>query len=163
MVFIVLECNLPRHKEIIMRNNKGRTVFETLLALIIIGILLVGAITYFQRATKVVKEYALMSELGNIRISVLLYFVINKKFPDSLKQMVDEKIILPFQDTEAIKKMTGNAGITVQTGTIIIDRTYLEKMSMDKEGNILDPFGNPYNYDARLGKVSSSATGYGGW
>ena len=146
-----------------MRNNKGRTVFETLLALIIIGILLVGAITYFQRATKVVKEYALVSELGNIRTSVLLYFVINKKFPDSLKQMVDEKIILPFQDTEAIKKMTGNAGITVQTGTIIIDRTYLEKMSMDKEGNILDPFGNPYNYDARLGKVSSSATGYGGW
>jgi len=146
-----------------MRNNKGRTVFETLLALIIIGILLVGAITYFQRATKVVKEYALMSELGNIRISVLLYFVINKKFPDSLKQMVDEKIILPFQDTEAIKKMTGNAGITVQTGTIIIDRTYLEKMSMDKEGNILDPFGNPYTYDARLGKVSSSTQSYGGW
>jgi len=146
-----------------MRNNKGRTVFETLLALIIIGILLVGAITYFQRATKVVKEYALVSELGNIRTSVLLYFVINKKFPDSLKQMVDEKIILPFQDTEAIKKMTGNAGITVQTGTIIIDRTYLEKMSMDKEGNILDPFGNPYTYDARLGKVSSSTQSYGGW
>ena len=146
-----------------MRNNKGRTVFETLLALIIIGILLVGAITYFQRATKVVKEYALMSELGNIRISVLLYFVINKKFPDSLKQMVDEKIILPFQDTEAIKKMTGNAGITVQTGTIIIDRTYLEKMSMDKEGNILDPFGNSYNYDPRLGKLSSSTPNYGGW
>ena len=146
-----------------MQNNKGRTVFETLLALIIVCILVVGGITYIQRATKVVKEYALISELGNIRTSILLYFVINKKFPDSLKQMVSEKIILPFQDTEAIKKMTGNAGITVQTGTVIIDRTYLEKMSMDKEGNITDSFGNPYNYDARLGKVSSSTSGYGAW
>lgn len=146
-----------------MRDNKGRTVFETLLALIIVGILLIGAITYIQRATKIVKEYALMSELGNIRTSALLYFVVNRKFPDSLKQMVNEKIILPFQDTEALKKMAGNAGIAVQTGTIIIDRTYLERMATDKEGNILDPFGNPYNYDPRLGKVSSSTPNYGGW
>ena len=146
-----------------MQNNKGRTVFEMLLALIIVGILLIGAITYIQRATKVVKEYALMSELGNIRTSVLLYFVINRKFPDSLKQMVNEKIILPFQDTEAIKKMAGTAGINIQSGTIIIDRTYLEKIAMDKDGNITDPFGNPYNYDARLGKISSSTFNYGGW
>lgn len=147
-----------------MQNNKGRTVFETLLALIIVGILLVGAIIYIQRATRVVKEYAMISELGNIRTSVLLYFVVNKRFPNSLKQMVDEKIILPFQDTEAIKKMAGgNAGIAVQTGTIIIDRTYLERISMDKQGNILDAFGNPYNYDPRLGKVASSTSAYVGW
>jgi len=147
-----------------VQNNKGRTVFEMLLALIIVGILLIGAITYIQRATKVVKEYALMSELGNIRTSVLLYFVINRKFPDSLKQMVNEKIILPFQDTEAIKKMAGQTpGINFQTGTIIIDRTYLEKIAMDKDGNITDSFGNPYNYDPRLGKVSSLTAGYVGW
>ncbi|MBI3754043.1 MAG: hypothetical protein HY266_08400 [Deltaproteobacteria bacterium] len=146
-----------------MQNNKGRTVFETLLALIIVGALIIGAITYIQRATKIVKDYAMISELGNIRTSVLLYFVINKRFPNSLKQMVEEKIILPFHDPEAIKKMTGDAGVTVQTGTIIIDRTYLEKISMDKNGNITDPFGNPYNYDPRLGKVASSTPGYGGW
>lgn len=146
-----------------MRNNKGRTVFETLIALIVIGILLIGAITYIQRATKLVKEYAMMSELSNIRTSTLLYFVINKKYPNSLKQMVDEKIILPFQDTEALKKMAGNSGVAFQPGTIVIDRTYLEKIAMDKEGNITDPFGNPYSYDARLGKVSSSTSNYGGW
>ena len=147
-----------------MQNNKGRTVFEMLLALIIVGILLIGAITYLQRATTVVKEYALMSELGNIRTSVLLYFVINRKFPDSLKQMVNEKIILPFQDTEAMKKMAGQSpGLNLQSGTIIIDRTYIEKIAMDKDGNITDPFGNPYSYDARLGKISSSTSGYGGW
>lgn len=146
-----------------MKDNKGRTVFETLLALIVIGILVVGGITYIQRATKVVKEYAMISELGNIRTSILLYFVINKKYPESLKQMANEKIILPFQDTEMLKKMAGNAGIAVQTGTIIIDRTYLERISLDKEGNITDPFGSPYNYDPKLGKVSSSTPGYGGW
>ena len=147
-----------------MQNSKGRTVFEMLLALIIVGILLIGAITYIQRATKLVKEYALMSELSNIRTSVLLYFVINKKFPDSLKQMVDEKIILPFQDTETLQKMVGTkANINVQSGTIIIDRTYLEKIAIDKDGNILDSFGNPYSYDPRLGKVSSTTSNYGGW
>lgn len=146
-----------------MKNNKGRTAFEALLALIIVGLLIIGAITYIQRATKVVKEYAMISELGNIRTSILLYFVINKKYPESLKQMVNEKIILPFQDTEAIKKMAGNAGISVQTGTVVIDRTYLERMSTDKDGNIIDPFGGEYNYDARLGKISSLTPGYGGW
>lgn len=147
-----------------MLNNKGRTVFETLLTLIMVGILLIGAITYFQRATTVVKEYALISELSNIRTSILLYCVINKKFPDSLKQMLDEKILLPFHDTETLKKMAGQSpDLNLQTGTIIIDRAYLEKIAMDKDGNITDPFGNPYNYDARLGKISSSTPNYGGW
>lgn len=148
----------------IMPNNKGRTVFEMLLALIIIGILLIGAVTYLQRTTTVIKEYSLISELSNIRTTILLYFVINKKFPDSLKQMLDEKIILPFHDTETLKKMAGQTpGLNLQSGTIIIDRTYLEKIAMDKDGNITDPFGNPYNYDARLGKISSSTPNYGGW
>ncbi len=147
-----------------MLNNKGKTVFETLLALIIIGILLIGAVTYFQRTTTVIKEYSLISELGNIRTTILLYFVINKKFPGSLKQMLDEKIILPFHDTETLKKMAGQTpGLNLQSGTIIIDRTYLEKIAMDKDGNITDPFGNPYNYDARLGKISSSTPNYRGW
>ena len=147
-----------------MPNNKGRTVFEMLLALIIIGILLIGAVTYLQRTTTVIKEYSLISELSNIRTTILLYFVINKKFPDSLKQMLDEKIILPFHDTETLKKMAGQTpGLNLQSGTIIIDRTYLEKIAMDKDGNITDPFGNPYNYDARLGKISSSTPNYGGW
>lgn len=147
-----------------MPNNKGRTVFEMLLALIIIGILLIGATTYLQRTTTVIKEYSLISELNNIRTTILLYFVINKKFPDSLKQMLDEKIILPFHDTETLNKMAGQTpGLNLQSGTIIIDRTYLEKIAMDKDGNITDPFGNPYNYDARLGKISSSTRNYGGW
>jgi type II secretory pathway pseudopilin PulG len=142
-------------------NNRGRTVFETLLALIIIGILLVGAITYVQKATRVIKEYAMISELSNIRTSILMYFVINRKFPESLKQMVEEKIILPFWDKEALKEVAGiGKEISLQSGSIVIDRTYLEKMSIDSDGNILDPFGKPYLYDQKLKRVKSSTAGY---
>ncbi len=129
--------------------------------MIIIGILLVGAITYFQKATRVIKEYAMMSELSNIRTSILMYFVINREFPESLTQMVEEKIIVPFRDRKAIDKMKGlEKEISLQPGSIIIDRTYLEEMSIDSKGRILDPFGKPYLYDKELGRVKSSTSGY---
>jgi len=147
-----------------MLNNKGRTVFEMILTLTLIGILLIGAVTYLERTTTIIKEYSLISELSNMRTTILLYFVINKKFPDSLKQMVNEKILLPFHDTETLKKMAAeSSGLNLQSGTIIIDRTYLEKIAMDKDGNITDPFGHPYDYDARVGRISSSTPHYEGW
>ena len=96
-------------------------------------------------AIKITKEYALISELSNIRTSILIYYILNKKYPNSLGQMMDEKIILPFQaDT-------------------VIDRTYLERASLNKEGEILDPFGNPYKYDRLTGKLNSSTSDYTAW
>ena len=78
--------------------------------------------------------------------------------------MIDEKIILPFQDSDALQKIAEQApDLNLQSGKTIIDRTYLEKMAMDKDGNITDPFGNPYNYDTRLGKISSATPNYSGW
>ena len=149
-----------------MIGNRGRTVFETVIALVIIGILLIGAMTYYQRATRVIKEYAIISELGNIRTSVLLYFVINKRYPKSLKQMLSEKIILPFHpfyDAESLKGIAGKELPLQSTGSIVIDRSYLEKLSLDDEGNLIDPFGNPYVYDPKLGKIRSSTEGYRSW
>ncbi|MFQ5585810.1 MAG: prepilin-type N-terminal cleavage/methylation domain-containing protein [Thermodesulfobacteriota bacterium] len=144
--------------------DRGRTLFETLIALVIIGILLIGAITYYQRATRVIREYAVISELENIRTSILLYFVLNKRYPKSLKEMMSEKIILPFHDTNSVKGITGAQNeLPPQTGAIIIDRTYLEKISLDAEGNLIDPFGNPYVYDSKLGKIRSSTEGYRSW
>ncbi len=145
-------------------NNRGSTVFGTLLVLIIIGIMLVGAITYVQKAKRVIKEYAMISELSNFRTSILMYFIINKKFPESLTQMVEEKVIVPFRDRGAIDKVKDlNKGISLQPGSMIIDRTYLEKISIDSEGRIFDPFGKPYLYDKEQGRVKSSTSGYEGF
>ncbi|MBI5894068.1 MAG: type II secretion system protein GspG [Deltaproteobacteria bacterium] len=128
-----------------MRSPKGRTVFEALLVIILVMTLIIGALSYTQKAIKITKEYALISELSNIRTSILIYYILNKKYPNSLEQMMDEKVILPFQaDT-------------------IIDRTYLERASLSKEKEILDPFGNPYKYDRLTGKVNSSTLDYTAW
>jgi type II secretory pathway pseudopilin PulG len=149
-----------------MIGNRGRTVFETLIALVVIGILLIGAMTYYQRATRVIKEYAIISELSNIRTSMLLYFVINKRYPKSLKQMMSEKIILPFHpfyDAESLKGIAGKELPLQGTGSIVIDRSYLEKLSLDDEGNLIDPFGSPYRYDSKQGRIWSSTEGYRSW
>jgi type II secretory pathway pseudopilin PulG len=149
-----------------MIGNRGRTVLETVIALVIIGILLIGAMTYYQRATRVIKEYAIISELGNIRTSVLLYFIINKQYPSSLKQMMSEKIILPFHpsyNAESLMSIAGKELALQSTGSIVIDRSYLEKLSLDDKGNLTDPFGNPYVYDQKLGKIRSSTDGYRSW
>lgn len=128
-----------------MNNQKGRTVFEALLVIILVMILIIGSFSYAQKAIKITKEYALISELSNIRTSILIYYILNKKYPNSLAQMIDEKVILPFQ------------------GDTAIDRTYLAKTSLNKEGEILDPFGNPYKYNRLTGKLNSSTLDYTAW
>ncbi len=143
-------------------DNKGRTVLETVMALMIIGILLFGALAYIQKASKIAKEYALMSEISNIRSSSMVYMAVNKRFPESLEQLVREKVMVPFNDPEAMEELE-DMGIAMKGGGITISRSYLEKVSVDEDGNILDPFGNPYDYDPDTGMVRSPTPGYGNW
>ncbi len=126
-------------------NRKGRTVFETLLVIILVSLLLVFFTTYFKRTVMVAREYSLISELSNIRTSILLYLVLNKRFPESLKQLVEEDIILPMQDIK------------------IIEKSYLKTVSMDEEGYPLDPLGNRFGYNPESGLVWSTTKGYEGW
>lgn len=123
----------------------GRTVFETLLITALSGILLVIAISTFLGSVRLAKEVALRCELGNIRTAVSLYQMLNRHYPKNLRDLVKKRYILPYQEE------------------VVIKRQYLETTSADIDGNPLDPFGNPFVYDERSGRVGSSTKKYEGW
>lgn len=126
-------------------NNHGRTTYEALIVTMLAGILLVMAINTFLGSVRLAKEVALRAELGNIRTSISLYLLLNRHLPESIREMVNKKYVLPYQEGG------------------VINRAYLETASVDKDGNPLDPFGNPYTYDAKGGMVKSSTKGYEVW
>ncbi len=101
--------------------------------------------SYLQRTIRVAHEYSLASELSNVRSSVTLYFVIKKRYPKSLNQLLEEEIILPFKDFK------------------IIEKSYLKTVSSDNNGNPLDPFGNQFGYNPTSGQVWTTTEGYEGW
>lgn len=126
------------------RGQAGRTVFEALLITSLVGILLFVAISNFLASVRLVREVALRSELGNIRTAVIIHITVNRRYPASLKEMLRE-------------------GYTLPTGSGIIKYEFLEGMAVDKEGNLLDTFGNPFTYDSKTGWVKSSSKGYESW
>lgn len=125
-------------------NTSGRTTFETLLITSLVGILLVVAISNFLISVRLARGAALRMELSNIRTSIILYITLNRRYPESLRDMVRERYVLP-------------------TGGGLIKNQYLEGMAVDKDGNLLDPFGAPFTYERKTGWVKSSTNGYESW
>ncbi len=48
------------------------------------------------------------------------------------------------------------------TGIILFEQ-FLQKGRVDKEGYLLDPFMNRYDYNSEKGRVHSVTKGYEGW
>ena len=126
------------------KGQAGRTTFETLLITSLVGILLVIAISNFLTSVKLVRGSALRIELSNIRTAITLYITLNRRYPTSLKDMVREGYALPI-------------------GGELIKYKYIEGMAVDKDGNLLDTFGNPFTYESRTGWVKSSTKSHESW
>ena len=126
------------------KGQAGRTVFETLLITSLVGILLVIAISNFLTSVRLTREAALRIELSNIRTSIILYITLNRRYPASLNDLVKE-------------------GYTLPTGSGPVKYKYIEGMAVDKDGNLLDTFGNPFTYESRTGWVKSSTKSHESW
>ncbi len=129
----------------VLLNDSGRTILENLLTIILVFFLLGFFAIYFEKTTKVAREYTLISELANIRSSIEVYAAINRNFPKSLNQLLEEQLILPFKDFKILKK------------------DLLKNISVDEHGNPLDPFGNKFGYNPKSGYVWTTTKGYNGW
>lgn len=119
-----------------------RKWFERLLVallIVVVGVL-VSSNVYYQNKSG--KQRTLFYQLQILRSSINLYKLINLKNPENLEALATE-----------IYKFPGE-GLT---------RRYIENAPIDKNGNVVDPFGNKYYYDARTGWVRSSTSGYEFW
>jgi len=122
-------------------NEKGSGIVESMLVLIVISILVVVVMDRYETVVEEAKKVALKSELNNIRQSILVFKIKNSRYPESLKELVTARFIVPYKDD-------------------VIWIKYLEPYSLDKDKNILDPFDMPYAYERTTGRVWSIKKGF---
>ncbi len=134
-----------------IRGGKGLTIVDAIISLCIIGVLLLVVVPRYQRLAREARETALKAELTNIRTTIKLFRLLNGRYPESLREMTEKKILVP-------------AGAAKDTfSRSIFDDRYLLPNSVDSQGNITDAFGSRYVYDAAKGTVRSGTSGYEEW
>lgn len=129
----------------------GRSVLEAILVLIAVSAFVLIAIERYNSSIKSLKETALTIELANLRSAVLFYATINGKLPSSLPDLTKENVIATKKD------------LLGKEYDIIVAGSFVESMTVDREGTPLDPFGSPYLYDHKTGRVRSTTDGYERW
>lgn len=128
-----------------LQNEKGLGILDTLFVCILVSILIGTVIPYYERLEQEAREVTLQTGLANIRKGIELYQALKGQNPSDLKSLVRARYVIPTrQDT-------------------FFSGEYLRAQAQDKEGNLLDPFGNRYEYDRNNGKVSSGTKGYETW
>lgn len=110
-----------------------------LLLIVVVGILVISNVYYQNRSSK---QRALFYQLQILRSSINLYKLINMKSPENLEVLATEVFKFPGE------------GLT---------RRYIENAPIDKAGNVVDPFGKEYYYDAKTGWIRSASAGYEFW
>lgn len=119
-----------------------RSVWENvLLVVVFLAILGFLAHSYFLEQ-KVYKQKALQYQLIIMRQGIMMFNMVERRYPTSLIELAASTYRLPGEK---------------------VNRRYVERFPIDKDGGILDPFGSPYTYDAKMGWVRSSTPGYEYW
>lgn len=123
-------------------NNRGRALWEWLVfvSVLVVAIALMGS-TYSAQQ-RLLKEKNMHGQLQILRMGEMLYTSVNNVKPNSLKQLVEGTFTLPGDN---------------------LARHYIEHPPTLVNGNLLDPFGNPYTYDPVSGWIKSTTPGYEFW
>jgi hypothetical protein len=130
---------------ILIRGQEGKGALETVLTCIVIGIVTGVLFPYYHNTLQEAKEVALRTGLLNIRKTVQLYHLVERQYPPDLKSLVQKRLMLPGRED-----------------TFFLEE-YLNAVTFNPEGKLLDPFQNPYRYDSKSGKVISGTEGYETW
>ncbi len=133
------------------KNEAGRALVETLAVAVFVSILLVVAAPRFYSSSRGIKETALSIELSNLRGAINHFVLLEKRLPASLVELTERKAVI--------------AKRAIEGGDykVVFESRFVEAMTVDAQGRISDPFGNPYGYDPATGRVRSSTKGYEGW
>jgi len=124
----------------------GRGKLETILVCSLVGLLIAAILTfYYERIVLEAKRSALKVSLANIRLSTDLYRVLNDRYPRDLKDLLAQRYLIPTRE-----------------GTIFNDQ-YLKDQAIDRNGDLIDPFGAQYRYEPTSGQITSSTPGYQDW
>jgi len=114
-----------------MRNfDKGIVAFENILVLVFLIVLFLIALSYYSKYENVLKERAAAEEVYHINSSIVVYYVLHRRFPEDIREITGDRHRIIYRET-------------------FFEKKYLEGIKTDKEGYPLDPWGNRYYYDKR--------------
>ena len=120
--------------------KKKRSSYEYVVVFVIVLLSVTLAVSLYAERAKVQKGNLLIQELSTLRSGIQIYRLFNNKNPASLEELTES---------------------TYSVGSI--KKPYLERLPLDKNGNLVDPFGNPYIYDPNGAWVKSQTNGFENW
>lgn len=123
----------------VVKPKKNRAKYEVLVILIVVVAAVVAGIMLHRGKSDLNNGKLLQAQLSQLRLAITTYKTLNKVNPPDLTSLT--KLTYSFEPGEAAKP-------------------YLSNMGTSKDGKLLDPFGNPYVYDASKGWVASTTPGY---
>ncbi|WP_273266030.1 type II secretion system protein GspG [Flexistipes sinusarabici] len=125
-----------------MINRKGFSPYETVIVICVIAVL----ITIFYRYYNLLETKSLYTtakiDIQTIKLNIDLYKAYNSKYPDNLSVLKSEKYLLQKEtaiQTDVVRELSPD--------NLILARSTFEN------GRLVDPFGNPYIYDNKTGKL----------
>lgn len=128
-----------------MINRKGFSPYETVIVICLIAVF----ITIFYRYYNLFETRSLYTtakiDMQTIKLNIDLYRAYNSKYPDNLSVLMSKKYLL--QRKTAIQK---DVVRELSPDNLILSRSTFEN------GRLIDPFGNPYFYDNKTGKIKFS-------
>jgi hypothetical protein len=123
----------------IMRKGR-RSLWEVVVvAVIVVLTVIMGAAIYARRA-EAEKGRLLMRELMMLRSSLIVYMIVNRERAPSLKELQSRRYEVE--------------GVVLR---------YSDELPLSADGEVIDPFGNPYRYDPKTGWISSATGGFEHW
>ncbi len=146
-----------------MRNRasleRGFGAAETALVVIVLAVIIAVAVNRYTGDIREARETAVRAELASLRNTINLFGAIRGRCPETLRELIAAEFAIPYQAGPFELKKDAELGIKVEE-KIVFRTEYLEAYALDGEGNILDPFGSPYNYDRSKCTVHSGTAGY---
>ncbi len=130
------ESSINRLK--INKNLNQRSKLDVLIVSLVIVLALIITAGYRSKCNKVENGRILIYDLAQLRKAVILYTTINHELPSSLSSLT--KLTYEFRPGQ--------------------ERLYLNNFRLDEQKSLIDPFGNPYGYDAKQGFVYSQTNGF---
>ena len=125
-----------------MLTHPRRGMIENVLLAVVFVSMLAFFVNSYYLEQRVYKQRALHYQLTILRQGIKMFDLVEKKYPDSLLRLA-----------------TTSYGVSGEEPA----RFYIVNFPISSNGQLLDPFGNPYKYDAKKGWVMSSTPGYPFW
>ncbi|OGQ23383.1 MAG: hypothetical protein A3I05_05470 [Deltaproteobacteria bacterium RIFCSPLOWO2_02_FULL_44_10] len=121
--------------------RRHRSHLELTIIVIVVGLAVVLGIGLYQKRSEAQSARQLMRELSTFRSALALYKTMNHENPLRLENLIEKDY--DFGDGKR--------------------RRFLDALPPIKAGEVLDPFGTPYTYDATSGWIKSKTEGYEKW